>query len=170
MRRPRNINSKEWDLMRKITLIAAAMAATTLATPAMAQDEVNGEFRIEGRGGVIDGAGQTEAVAGVAAGYDFDLSETVFIGVEGSVDFVLANGGNEVFGATGRVGVHASEEAKLFAAGGRSFVGDGDDAWHLGAGVEYDVTDMVYLKAEYRHFFADFADADSVVAGVGLKF
>lgn len=156
--------------MRKITLIAAALAATTIATPAMAQDEVSGEFRVEGRAGIIDGAGQTEAVAGIAAGYDFDLSDTVFLGVEGSVDFVLASGGNEVFGATARAGVHAGDDAKIYAAGGRSFVGDGEDAWHLGAGVDYDVNDLVYLKLEYRHFFADFADADSVVAGVGVKF
>ena len=154
--------------MKKIALITAAAAATAFATPAMAQDAA-GEGRVEVRGGLVDGGGVTEEFLGAAVGYDFDLGDTVYVGGEASLDTILADGGGEFFGLTGRLGVKASEGVKVFAAGGRTFA-SGEDVWHAGAGIEGKVSGNVFLKAEYRHFFSDFVDLDSFAVGAGVKF
>ncbi len=97
--------------MRKVLLAIVASAA--LATPALAN-----EARVEARGGVIWFPGTSKAVAGVAAGYDFDLGSSAFVGGEVSADKVLTAGTKVAFGFTGRAGFKAGESAKLFAAGG----------------------------------------------------
>lgn len=149
--------------MRKIA-IALGVAAAAISTPAMAN-----ETRIEARGGIISALGTEEATAGVAAGYDFDLGDTVFAGVEVSGDKVLVDGSDIYVGFTGRLGTKIGEDTKLFAAGGYT-VGEGEDVPHLGAGLQHALSDRVYVKAEYRHFFSDFADADSGVVGFGFRF
>lgn len=145
--------------------IAAAVLAAVVATPALAN-----EGRVEARGGIAWAAGESEATAGAAVGYDFDLGQPggAFVGIEGSADKVLVSGTDVVFGLTGRLGTHTGANGKLYAAGGYSF-NDGD-AWHLGAGYEHKVSTNVYVKAEYRHFFDSFVDVNSAVVGVGLNF
>ncbi len=149
--------------MKKISIAVAAVAAIA-ATPAFA-----GEARVEARGGIVWAAGDEEAVAGAAAGYDFDLGQEgkTFVGVEGSVDKILADGTDVVFGLTARVGAHTSANGKFYIAGGYSF-NDGD-AWHLGAGYQHKVSNNVYLKAEYRRFF-EAVDVNSAVLGLGVTF
>ncbi|MCP5383727.1 MAG: hypothetical protein H6913_03825 [Altererythrobacter sp.] len=153
--------------MRKIA-IALAAAATAFAAPAMAQ-EAAGEGRVEARGGIVWANGYEEAVAGVAAGYDFDLGEAMFIGVEGSADKILASGADVVWGVGGRVGGKIGDNGKLFAAGGYAF-GEGEDVPYLGAGYNHNVGKNMYLTAEYRHFFSDFVDVNAATVGVGIKF
>ena len=149
--------------MRKIAIIAAATAAV-VAVPAQAN-----EGRVEARGGIVWAGGGEEAVAGVAAGYDFDLGQVggAFAGIEGSADKILVDGADVVFGVTGRLGTHVGAKGKLFAAGGYSF--NEGDAFHLGAGYEHKVSNNVYLKAEYRRFF-DTVDLNSAVFGLGVNF
>ena len=148
--------------MRRVTIAAAAVAAT-FATPVLAN-----EGRAEVRGGVAWASGEEEAVAGAALGYDFDLGEAAFVGVEGSADKILVDGADVVWGATARVGAKLGR-GKLFAAGGYSF-GEGEDVPHLGAGYEHKIGSRAYVKAEYRHFFSDFIDVNTAVVGVGLNF
>ena len=143
---------------------AASLAAIAVAAPAQAN-----EGRLEVRGGPIFALDETEVTLGAAAGYDFDLGSSAFIGGEISADKVLVEGSDVYFGFTGRVGAKLSERGKLFAAGGYT-VGEGEDVPHLGAGYEHLVGGSVYLKGEYRHFFSDFADADALSLGVGIKF
>lgn len=154
--------------MRKFVLpLLAAAAFGAAATPALAN-----EARVEARGGVFWLPGASKGVAGVAAGYDFDLGSMAFSGVEVSGDKVLTSGTKVAFGFTGRLGAKVSG-AKLFAAGGYTTEPCDlcEGAWHAGAGAEVPVMSNVYVKAEYRHFFTkNFADSDSLVAGVGLKF
>lgn len=154
--------------MRKYStaMVAAMVAALAVTAPASAN-----EGRVEVRGGPIFVADETEATVGVAAGYDFDLGSTMFVGAEVSADKVLIEDANIYVGFTGRVGGHIGERGKLFAAGGYT-VSEGEDVWHLGAGYEHRVADAIYVKGEYRHYFSDFAnaDADAVVVGVGYKF
>lgn len=149
--------------MRKIA-IALGAAAVAFAVPAQAN-----EGRVEVRGGVAWASGDEEAIAGVAAGYDFDLGETAFFGIEGSADKVLVDGSDLVFGATGRIGAKVGERGKVFAAAGYSF-GEGEDVPHLGAGYQHRIGSNAYLKAEYRHFFSDFVDVNTVAVGVGFAF
>lgn len=147
------------------TLVLAALAATTAlaATPAMAN-----ETRVEARGGIAWGAGDSEAIAGVAAGYDFDLGDSGFAGAEISADKVLVDGSDVVFGLSARAGAKLGE-GKLYGIGGYS-AAEGPDAWHLGAGYQHKLGSSLYLKGEYRHFFTDFEDIDALVAGVGFTF
>ncbi|MGQ7829350.1 outer membrane protein [Altererythrobacter sp. Z27] len=152
------------------TIFAAAAVATSLAFAAPASAN---EARVEARGGIAWAQGHEEAVAGIAAGYDFDLgdSETgsVFFGVEGSADKILTDGANVYFGTTARLGAKIGQSGKLFATAGYSF-GEGEDVPHLGGGYQHKINDKVYLKAEYRHFFSDFVDLNTAAVGLGVTF
>lgn len=154
--------------MRKTAIILGLIAAAA-ATPAMAD-----EGRVEARGGIAWANGNEEAVAGIAAGYDYDLGDTetgsVFFGAEVSADKVLVSGADVYFGTTARLGAKIGDGGKLYATAGYSF-GEGEDTPHLGAGYEQKLGDgPVYLKAEYRHFFSDFIDVNTAAVGVGFKF
>lgn len=151
--------------MRKILL--PLLASLAVATPALAN-----EARVEARGGVYWLPGASKGTAGVAAGYDYDLGPSAFVGAEVSADKILTSGTKVAFGFNGRGGVKL-DKAKLFVVGGYTtepcdFC---DGAWDAGAGVEYTFISNVYGKVEYRHFFTKNADdSDALVAGVGLKF
>lgn len=149
--------------MRKTAFAIAAATAALVAVPAQAN-----EGRVEARGGIAWAGGSEEAIAGVAAGYDFDLGSSAFIGVEGSADKVLASGADVVFGATGRIGAKVSENGKLFLAGGYSF-GEGEDVPHLGLGYSHKIGGA-YVTGEYRRFFSDFQDVNAATLGVGVNF
>ena len=155
--------------MRKFALLTAA-AIAAIATPAAAED--GGEARAEVRGGVIWVEDFSEATLGAAVGYDFDLGETAFAGVELSGDKILVDGADVLLGTTGRLGLKLGDNGKLYATGGYSFTldDDGGDAWHMGAGYHHKVGESLYLGAEYRHYFDDFVDADALNAVVGLTF
>lgn len=150
--------------MRKIAIALAAATAALVAVPAQAN-----EARVEARGGIAWASGTEEAIAGVAAGYDFDLGSSAFIGVEASADKILVSGADVAFGATGRIGAKVSENGKLFVAGGYTF-GEGEDVPHLGGGYNHKVGSNVYVTAEYRHFFSDFVDVNAATLGVGVNF
>lgn len=147
--------------------LAAAVAALAIAAPATAND-----FRLEARGGLSFGENQSEEfVAGAAAGYDFDISETAFIGAEASVDKVFVDNSGVVLGGTARLGMKQGN-SKFFIAGGYTdltcdFCGDG---FHAGAGVELGLTQQVYGKLEYRHFFFDGTDSNVIATGIGVRF
>lgn len=153
--------------MRKIIL--PLIASLALASPALAN-----ETRIEARGGVIWSNGTSEDTWGAALGYDFDLGQSTFAGLEVSGDKIGAEGTKVALGATGRLGVKAGEGTRLYGAGG--YTTEACDAcegqWHLGAGVEQKISGPVYIKAEYRHFFENdiVTSGDALVAGVGVKF
>lgn len=148
--------------MKNVAMVAAT-AVVFIAVPAKAD-----ETRLEARGGVVWFDGGEEAVAGVAAGHDFHLDESFFIGIEGSADKVLADGADVLFGATARAGFIVAEDLKLFVAAGYSF--NNSDAVHAGGGLQYNVSDQVYLKTEYRIYFDGFANINSAVARVGFRF
>ncbi|AQA00542.1 hypothetical protein BWQ93_20320 [Sphingopyxis sp. QXT-31] len=146
--------------------VAAALLSAVVATPSFAAE--GGEGRIEARGGIAWAGGSEEAVAGVAAGYDFDLGSSAFAGVEASADKILVGGTDVVFGLTGRVGAKIGEQGKLYAAAGYSF-NDGDAA-HIGAGYQHKFGSNVYGKVEYRRFLLNGTDINTAVAGLGFAF
>lgn len=148
--------------MKKTLILAAALL--TAATPALA-----GESRIEARGGVAWASGDSEAVAGVAAGHDFTLGQGgTFFGVEASADKVLASGADVVFGLTGRLGTQVGDAGKLYVTSGYSF-NDGD-AFHAGAGYQHNLGNNMYGKVEYRRFFHSGTDVNTAAIGVGIRF
>lgn len=150
--------------MKKFALSAALLSAV-IATPALAAD---GEGRLEARGGIAWAGGNSEAIAGVAAGYDFDLGDKAFAGVEASADKILANGADVVFGLTGRIGARVGDAGKAYIAAGYSF--NNGDAAHIGAGYQHKLGSNVYGKVEYRRFLLNGTDINTAVVGVGMAF
>jgi len=152
--------------MRKIIL--PLLASLAVASPALAN-----ESRVEARGGVVWGGGNTEAIAGVAAGYDFDLGPGAFAGAEISADKILAGADNRIgVGFTGRLGAKLPI-AKIYVDGGYTtkFCTFCDGNWHIGAGAEAPLAGNLYGKLGFRHYLVDNApDANAVTAGVGIKF
>lgn len=152
------------------TVLISLAAALAAASPALAN-----EARVEARGGVIWGGGDTEATAGAAVGYDLDLGTSTFAGAEISGDKVLTSGTKVAFGFTGRAGVKVGTGGKVYANGGYTteFADGAEHNWHVGAGYQQNLGDKLYGKVEYRHFLPNAAgtsDADSVGVGLGLRF
>ncbi len=152
----------------RLVLISLA-ASLVAATPALAN-----ETRVEARGGAVWNDSNTEALAGVAAGYDYDLGQAAFVGAEVSADKVLASGYKVSFGFNGRLGAKVMDNGKLYAVGGYNteIADNAEGAWSLGAGYQHSFGKF-YGKVEYRHFFADNAlltDTDAAVVGLGVKF
>lgn len=153
--------------MRKVLL--PLLASLAIATPALAD-----EARVEARGGAIWSNGSTQDIWGAAAGYDYDLGNRAFAGVEVSGDKIGTRGTRVMFGFTGRAGIKAAPGTKLFAAGGYTTKPCDlcEHSWNLGAGVEQGIGNNFYVKGEYRHYFVGNAvpDSDALMAGVGIKF
>ncbi|MBF9152734.1 hypothetical protein [Novosphingobium jiangmenense] len=152
----------------RLVLISLA-ASLVAATPALAN-----EARVEARGGVAWSNGDSEAIAGVAAGYDYDLGSTAFVGAEISADKILDGAANRVgVGFSGRVGAKIAEVGKLYAVGGYTtkFCELCDGTWTAGAGYQHSFGKL-YGKVEYRHFFVKDStiDVDAVAVGLGVKF
>lgn len=154
----------------RIALVSfAAVAAMAAATPALAN-----EVRVEARGGVIWDGSDSEATAGVAAGYDYDLAPGLFVGVQGSADKVLAHDTRVSWGAGGRIGIEPLAGTKIYALADWESKNTryGNSAVGVGGGVQKDVGSRYYVKAEYQHLLVgdNTPDADRGLVGVGVKF
>ena len=152
--------------MRKIALFAA-LAAATVATPAFAQS--TGEGRVEVRGGIAWADGAEEAFAGVAAGYDYDVTETAFFGVEAGADKVLAGGADVFFTLGARAGAKIGDAGRLYVLGGYGFA-DGDDGAFAGAGYQHALDEKLFAKVEYRRTLVAGPDVNFAGVGVGIRF
>jgi outer membrane immunogenic protein len=151
--------------MRKLAYVAA-IAAMTAAVPAYA----SGEGRVEARGGIAFAGGQEEAFIGGAAGYDFDLGDKAFVGVEAGLDKVLQGGSDVFFTAAARLGVKAGEKAKIYALGGYGIAGSQDDPF-VGGGVQFNLGAKAYGKVEYRRVISKgFRDVNLAGVGFGIRF
>lgn len=155
--------------MRIALVSLAAVAAAAAATPAMAN-----EARLEARTGLIWNGSDSEPVAGVAAGYDYDLNDKMFIGVEGSADKVLADDTRVTWGAGGRIGAKVTPTSKLYAAAGWQSkpCSTCNSAVGVGGGWQQALGEKVYAKVEYRHLLVgdNTPDADVGLMGVGVRF
>lgn len=150
-----------------VSLAAAAVAAA--ATPALAN-----EARVEARGGVIWDGSNSDAVAGVAAGYDYGLGEKMFVGVEGSADKVLADDTRVSWGVGGRVGAKVMPGSKLYALADWQSkpCSTCNSAVGVGGGWQQDFGQKFYGKVEYKHLLVgdNTTDADVGLVGLGVKF
>lgn len=151
--------------MRKVLIALAASMA--VASPALAN-----EGRIEARGGIFWTDGYSHATAGAAAGYDFDLGQKAFAGVEVSADKVLDSGTKTAFGFSGRLGAKAGEKTKIFVDGGYTTepCSGCDGAAHAGVGIEQGFGHNLYGKLGYRHYFPSGQDFNAAVVGLGVRF
>lgn len=155
--------------MRIAILSLAAAATAALATPAFAN-----EARIETRGGVVWDHGDSEAIAGVAGGYDFDLGNKAFAGVDVSADKVLTSDTRVSWGFGGRLGVKTATGGKLYALSDYQTKNCAtcNESVAVGGGYQQDLNQKLYAKLEYRHYLVgdNTPDTDGVLAGVGMKF
>lgn len=151
--------------MRKLAYVAA-IAAMTAAVPAYA----SGEGRVEARGGIAFAGGQEEAFIGAAAGYDFDLGDKAFVGVEAGADKVLQGGTDVLFSVAGRLGVKAGDKARIYALGGYGVAGGEDDPF-IGGGVQFNLGAKAYGKVEYRRVLSNnTTDVNLAGVGFGIRF
>lgn len=168
-------------------LLAAAPAAVRAADAlqvALSTDSAmpitDTEFDWNGFYAGIYGVGQFSPAAGSQLGVGLN------VGVNARFDFVLIGGEIAVQGLTGgvgngayiqglgRVGVAATDDVIIFAAGGLGVdlgpVGGTDGL--LGGGVELAVTDSVSLRGQYLHGFAltGANSKDQVTVGANFHF
>ena len=155
--------SRGLEIMKNIAFVAAAALLVSGATAAQA-----GEGRVEVRGGVAFAGGGSEAVAGAAAGYDFDLGDTAFAGIEGSADKVLVGGTSVLWGVGGRLGAKLGDKTRAYVNGGIGFC-CGDSAAYAGAGLQQKFGGKLYGKIEYRRYFG-VVDINTAAVGVGISF
>ena len=153
--------------MRLVAL--SLIASLAAASPALAD-----ESRVEARGGVVWNSNDSEAIAGVAAGHDWDLGTSSFVGAEVSADKILTDNTRVSFGFGGRVGAKVSEAGKLYAAASyqTKTCSGCEDSVSAGAGYQQNFGGNLYGKVEYRHFFVgnNVSDYDAAVAGLGVRF
>jgi len=157
------------SVMRKIAILAA-LAAATVASPAFAQDAAGGEGRVELRGGIAWAEGGEEAFAGVAAGYDFNLGDTAFVGVEASADKLLVADADMLWSLAGRAGAKVGTAGRAYVLGGYSFADDGGDGAFAGAGYQHNLGAQAFVKVEYRRTLIEGPDVNFAGVGVGIRF
>jgi outer membrane immunogenic protein len=152
--------------MRKLAYVAA-VAAMTASAPAYA----SGEGRVEARGGIAFAGGQEEAFIGAAAGYDFDLGDKAFVGIEAGADKVLQGGSDVFFTAAARLGLKSSSgKARVYALGGYGIAGSQDEPF-VGGGVQFNLGAKAYGKVEYRRILAnESSDVNFAGVGFGIRF
>lgn len=152
--------------MRYVAL--SLLASLAVASPALAN-----EARVEARGGIVWDGSNSDATAGIAAGYDWDLGGNTFAGLETSADKILTDNTRVTFGIGGRIGVKTSPDAKLYAVSTYQTKNCKycEDSVTLGAGYQRDLGGNLYGKVEYRHHFVEnVSDYDAALVGVGVKF
>ena len=135
--------------MKKI-LIAAAIAATALATPAMAQDNFAGlHGEIDASVADVTHATSTSAIQyGAAVGIDAPvLSNKLLLGIEANADNFATY---RNYGISARVGVELTPVVLVYGKVGYADF-RGLDGARVGAGLQYAVTKHLYVKAEYRY-------------------
>ena len=147
--------------MKKYIILASAAAALA-TTPAMAA----GEGRIEARGAIGFAGGSEDAFAGIAAGYDVDLGETVFAGPEVSYDTNFD--GADLVNVGGRVGIKTGDKGRLYV-GGAYELNDAKE-FNASVGYQYSFSDKMYGKVEYRRYFFNGTDLNAAGVGIGVKF
>ena len=144
--------------MRKFVLAAVA-ASALLSAPAMAN-----EGRVEARSGIAWANGNEDFIAGVAAGYDFDVDANVFVGVEGSIESNFE--GDEFYNVGARLGTKIGD-GKLYLTGAYEI---DSEEFGVGAGYEHAIGNNVYGKVEYRRYLLNGTDVNTAGVGLGMRF
>lgn len=158
----RGHKKKQGNKLRFATIAAVAVLAS-VATPAVAN-----ETRLEARGGIAWVSGASDESIGVALGYDMDLGQTTFIGVEAVADTDF-NISDPVLGANARLGFKAGENAKLFATAGYAYhTGFEIDDAVVGAGYQHNLGASSLVSLQYQRYID--LDINRVTVGLGYRF
>lgn len=184
--------------MSKYLIAALALSTAAVAAPAMAQDAdkafsgahveaIGGWDRVQGEDQHDDGF-----LYGANAGYDIRRGNAVF-GVEGeisdstqkqSVGGLTEKAGRDLY-AGARIGYVVGGNNLLYAKAGYTnarFTVDGTDTgvtlakgnldgWRAGAGIEHQLNNNMFVKAEYRYSnYEQGVSRNQVLGGVGIRF
>jgi outer membrane immunogenic protein len=148
-------------------IVTGLSLALLSASPAFA-----GDARIEVRTGLGWSDGRAaNATLGGAVGYDMGFGPA-FVGIEQSVDKVLARNRNERWGTSGRIGTTMIPGTRIYASAGYNY-GAGPNATSLGAGLEQKFgPSPVYGKVEYKRYFNEdqAPNSNAAMVGLGLRF
>lgn len=144
--------------------VTALAALGLLAAPIAANAQ---ELSIEGTVGT-DFEGDVSY--GLGAGLDFDLSDSIIVGVETSVEDFMDDNDPALFYGGARLGAYATDSTLLYVNGGVAFIND-ETGYRLGGGVEQDLTKNVYAKLAYDYTdFGNDVDGHGGTIGIGLRF
>ncbi|WP_395326967.1 hypothetical protein WBP06_09610 [Novosphingobium sp. BL-8H] len=153
----------------RTTRLALILALTFASRPALAD-----EAYIEGSGGVSWNKESTDALAGIAMGYDVDLNEKIFVGVEGTAEKLLTHDTRVAWGIGGRLGAEVLPRSKIFAGVNwqSKDCGECGNAIGIGTGWEQNLSEKIYAKLEFKHLFVENhePDANVISAGIGMIF
>lgn len=185
--------------MKKFAIAGVAAALFVVPAAANAQAFVQAETGLDSVS--VGGESDEGVTYGVSAGYDLPLSGGMFVGIQGTVadsstkecvsdidvigDRACVKTGRDL-AAVVRLGTSVGEKSKLYVLGGytnariRVTYDDGvdsfsdganGDGFRHGAGYQYDLSNNLFLKAEYRYsnYESDFSRHNALVA-LGAKF
>jgi outer membrane immunogenic protein len=160
------------------------VAALALALPAAAADLIVDVPDVEEivpagfdwEGGYIGGnVGYAisfgDPIVGAELGYNFLVSESILLGIEGSGMLYADGSGDTEFFVRGKTGV-AIDNVAIYGLAGVGIFNFGLPLWDIGAGVEVAVTDNVTLNGQVflRGELGDVPDALFAQAGVRFHF
>ncbi|WIA58317.1 hypothetical protein N6H05_11145 [Sphingobium sp. WTD-1] len=156
--------------MRKPALLLATALALALASSPARADEAY----VELTGGLSWNGEGTDAISGIAGGYDVDLDERFFVGVEAVAEKLLVRDTRVAWGIGGRIGVELVRENKLFIGANwqSKDCRECSDAIGIGTGWEHNLTEKLYLKIEYKRLLIGNGEPDANVGilGIGVMF
>jgi outer membrane immunogenic protein len=116
------------------------------------------------------GSRSSGGMAGGTIGYNVQTGPTVY-GIEADLDWSGADGQKYLSTVRGRLG-YASGQLLPYLTGGLAFdnaSGIGNPGWTLGGGVEYRLSQVLSVKAEYLYVAFDHGDVRDNILRAGLN-
>lgn len=174
----------------RTVLFSLAAASALVASPAFAAADAGPYVGVAVTHDNLGGTGDAEGIGfngvggSVFAGYNLDLSEKAFIGVEANFDLASADldaadvKADHQYGVSARLGFRPSSNVALYGRVGYqrgrlsidnnlpTETHEGADGLRLGAGVEANVANNVAVRVEYNHTHYYFDNAFGANAGL----
>jgi len=109
---------------------------------------------------------------------DGDLNDVIAASGDVGLNYLTGLYGKAEVPLTERLGAYARAgyayvdlDASVMTPGGQSInVEDSADGPAVGVGLDFDLTDKLYLKGDYTYYSFDHTDTSGVLLGVGYKF
>lgn len=157
--------------------IVLAAAAALAVSPAMAQDNagftgVRAEATV-GVNDILNSPDRNDVVYGAQVGFDAPVGNKLTVGLEANTSNLFER--ERQIGAAARVGYAFTPRTLGYVKGGynnyRDVFSRELDGATVGAGLEYKISRVAYVKGEYA--YSDFArntGSHAVLTGLGLRF
>ena len=159
--------------MKKTIMSFVTMTALAMATPLMANPFTGARVAVTaGVDDVTKSVDKSDVTYGGLVGFDLPVSDNVVVGLEANVDNLF---NRRDIGVTGRLGYVVSDDTLLYVNGGYSNYSDvlsrKLDGLSVGAGVEHNLSDNVFLGASYKYTdFENGVGKNGVSLSFGVRF